>query len=121
MKPAPFRLHRPTTVTDATAVFGDYGDEAKVLAGGQSLVPLLALRLTRFEHLVDLNGVTALRGIAREDNALRVGAMVRQAEAEHSDDVATSVQPGDSLAVVGRYSHRMELCAAMQPGCNRFP
>ena len=72
-------------------MFGEYGDEAKVLAGGQSLVPLLALRLTRFEHLVDLNGVAALRGIEREDGSLRVGAMVRQAEAEHSDDVATSV------------------------------
>ena len=90
MKPAPFRLHRPTTVAEATAVFAEFGDEAKVLAGGQSLVPLLALRLTRFEHLVDLNGVTELRGIEREDGALRVGAMVRQAEAEHSDDVAAS-------------------------------
>ena len=90
MKPAPFRLHRPTTVAEATAVFAEYGDDAKVLAGGQSLVPLLALRLTRFEHLVDLNGVAALRGIEREDGALRVGAMVRQAEAERSDDVATS-------------------------------
>ena len=60
VKPAPFRLHRPTTVAEATAVFGEYGDEAKVLAGGQSLVPMLALRLTRFEHLVDLNGVDEL-------------------------------------------------------------
>jgi aerobic carbon-monoxide dehydrogenase medium subunit len=91
VKPAPFRLHRPTTVSEATAVFAEYGDEAKVLAGGQSLVPLLALRLTRFEHLVDLNGVTALRGIERQDGALRVGAMVRQAEAEHNDDVAASL------------------------------
>ena len=70
MKPAPFRLHRPTTVAEATAVFGEYGDEAKVLAGGQSLVPMLALRLTRFEHLVDLNGVAELRGIERENGTL---------------------------------------------------
>ena len=73
MKPAPFHRHRPTTVTEAPALFAEYGDEAKVLAGGQSLVPLLALRLTRFEHLVDLNGVTGLRGIERQDGALRVG------------------------------------------------
>ena len=92
MKPAPFRLHRPTTVAEATAVFAEHGDEAKVLAGGQSLVPLLASSPhVFFEHLVDLNGVTALRGIEREDGVLRVGAMVRQAEAERSDDVATSV------------------------------
>ena len=59
-----------------------HGDEAKLLAGGQSLVPLLALRLARCEHLIDINGVDALTTIARANGSLRIGAMVRQATIE---------------------------------------
>ena len=62
MKPAPFEYHAPESLGDVTALLAEYGDEAKVLAGGQSLVPMLALRLTRFEHLVDLNRVDELPG-----------------------------------------------------------
>lgn len=90
MKPAPFHLDLPTTVQEAADLLAAHGDEAKVLAGGQSLVPLLALRLARFERLVDLNSVPALRGIRRENGWLTVGAMTRQAEAERSDEVATA-------------------------------
>ena len=57
MKPAPFEYHAPESLADVTALLAEHGDEAKVLAGGQSLVPMLALRLTRFEHIVDLNRV----------------------------------------------------------------
>ena len=90
MKPAPFQLHMPSTVEEAAALLATYGDDAKVLAGGQSLVPLLALRLTRFEHLVDLNRVDGLRGIARHDGWLTVGATTRQAEAEIDAEVASA-------------------------------
>jgi carbon-monoxide dehydrogenase medium subunit len=79
VKPAPFDLHTPTTVAEACAVLAEFGDEAKPLAGGQSLVPMLALRLTRFEHLVDLNGVAALASVALDDDRLRIGAGTRQA------------------------------------------
>ena len=61
MKPAPFEYHAPESISDVVALLAEHGDEAKVLAGGQSLVPMLALRLTRFEHLVDLNRVDELR------------------------------------------------------------
>ena len=61
MKPAPFEYHAPESLSDVTALLAEHGDEAKVLAGGQSLVPMLALRLTRFEHIVDLNRVDELR------------------------------------------------------------
>ena len=88
MKPAPFQLEVPTTVEEAVGVLSEHGDDAKVLAGGQSLVPLLALRLARFERLVDLNRIDSLRGIRREDGWLAVGAMTRQAEAERSVEVA---------------------------------
>ena len=62
MKPAPFEYHAPTTVDEAVALLAELGDEAKVLAGGQSLVPMLALRLARFEHLVDIGRIAELRG-----------------------------------------------------------
>jgi carbon-monoxide dehydrogenase medium subunit len=88
VKPAPFELHLPTTVDEAAGLLAEHGDDAKVLAGGQSLVPLLALRLTRFGHLVDLNRVAGLGEIRRDDGRLSIGAMTRQSTAEHSDLVA---------------------------------
>ena len=53
MKPAPFEYHAPTTTSEALELLNRFGDDAKVLAGGQSLIPILAMRLSRFEHLVD--------------------------------------------------------------------
>ena len=57
MKPAAFEYHAPETVADVASLLAEHGDDAKVLAGGQSLVPSLAMRLTRFPHIVDLNRV----------------------------------------------------------------
>jgi carbon-monoxide dehydrogenase medium subunit len=79
VKPAPFALHAPTTLGEAAALLAEHGDDAKPLAGGQSLVPMLALRLTRFEHLVDLNGIAELRSISLTGGHLRIGAGARQA------------------------------------------
>ena len=91
MKPAPFEYHAPTTVAEAVDLLARHGDDAKPLAGGQSLVPMLALRLARFEHLVDLNRVDGLRGVERVNGTLRVGAMTTQATIEHDPDVARDV------------------------------
>ena len=77
MKPAPFRYHAPETVREVVGLLAEYGDEAKVLAGGQSLVPVLVLRLSTFEHLVDLNTVSALSGIERVSGSVRIGATTR--------------------------------------------
>ncbi len=85
MKPAPFEYHAPETISDVVALLAEHGDEIKPLAGGQSLVPMLALRLTRFEHLVDLNRVDELRELRRENGTLVVGATTRQAAIERSD------------------------------------
>ena len=60
MKPAPFIWHGPTTVAEAVAVLAEVGHDGKVLAGGQSLVPVLAMRLAQPAHLVDINRVAAL-------------------------------------------------------------
>jgi carbon-monoxide dehydrogenase medium subunit len=91
VKPAPFEYHAPETVADVVALLAEHGDEAKPLAGGQSLVPMLALRLARFGHLVDLNRVPALRGISRDDAALTVRAMTTQATVERDPEVARAV------------------------------
>jgi aerobic carbon-monoxide dehydrogenase medium subunit len=77
MKPAPFTYHRPETLDEALGLLAEHGDEAKVLAGGQSLVPMLALRLTRFEHLIDLNGLEQLAGVRHDEQSLTLGAMTR--------------------------------------------
>ena len=91
MKPAPFSYHAPATIADVCELLAEHGDDAKVLAGGQSLVPMLALRLTQFAHLVDVNRVESLAGVAREDGALVVGAGTRQRVMERDAGVATTV------------------------------
>jgi aerobic carbon-monoxide dehydrogenase medium subunit len=84
VKPASFEYHAPDTVSDVVALLAEHGDEIKPLAGGQSLVPMLALRLTRFEHLVDLNRVAELADVSRTNGTLTVGATTRQATVERS-------------------------------------
>jgi carbon-monoxide dehydrogenase medium subunit len=89
VKPAPFEYHAPTTVAEAAALLHDLGDDARPLAGGQSLVPLMALRLSRPAHLVDLNGIEELAGVeSSADGGLTIGALVRQRAAERSPVVA---------------------------------
>jgi carbon-monoxide dehydrogenase medium subunit len=73
------------------ALLAELGDEAKVLAGGQSLIPMLALRLAVFEHLVDIGRIDGLRGIERRGDAMWVGAATTDATVERSADVAADV------------------------------
>ena len=81
MKPAPFDYVRPESLDDALAALAEGGgDDAKVLAGGQSLVPALNMRLLRPTLLVDVNRVAGLDGVTDDGGALRVGAVVRQAD-----------------------------------------
>jgi aerobic carbon-monoxide dehydrogenase medium subunit len=89
MKPAPFDYHAPTTVAEAVGLLAELGDEAKVLAGGQSLVPMLNLRLARFGHLVDIGRIDELRGIERRNGHVVVGAATRDVVIEHDPVVAT--------------------------------
>lgn len=88
MKPAPFEYHAPTTLDEVTSLLTELGDEAKVLAGGQSLVPMLNMRLARFEALVDVGGVDELRQVDTSTDGLTVGAMVRQCDVEERADIA---------------------------------
>ena len=91
MKPPPFEYHDPRTVDAALALLAEHADEAKVLAGGQSLVPLLNFRLARPELIVDINRVAELDYLDVGDTSVRIGALTRQATLEHSTAVAARV------------------------------
>ena len=84
MKPVAFDYHAPATVEDAIALLTRYGGEAKLLAGGQSLMPLLNFRLSRPAALVDLNAIPSLAYIREKDGEVRFGAMTRQRTIEFS-------------------------------------
>ena len=89
MKPAPFAYECPSDVAEAVALLAAQGGDARPLAGGQSLVPLLNFRLARPAVLVDLNRIETLSRIRVSDGALRIGAMARQAAVEADPDVAS--------------------------------
>src|SRR6476469_7384040 len=91
MKAASFAYHRPDTVADAVGMLGEFGDDAKILAGGQSLVPMLAMRLTYFENLIDISRVDELKNIERRDDELVVAAGTPHSLVGMDDEVAESV------------------------------
>jgi carbon-monoxide dehydrogenase medium subunit len=91
MIPGPFSYHRPATVADAVKLLSTLGDEARALAGGHSLVPMMKLRLATPDHLVDLHGIAGLKGIRRDGNKIVVGAMTTQHELLASDEIRTSL------------------------------
>jgi carbon-monoxide dehydrogenase medium subunit len=91
MKPAPFEYHRPDSVDEALALLAEHGYDAKLLAGGQSLVPAMNFRLAAPAVLIDLNRIPGLDGVAETDGGVRMGAMVRQRAAERSPVVAARV------------------------------
>ena len=91
MKLPPFEYEAPTTVAEAVDLLAEYTDEASVLAGGQSLIPLLALRLARPAVVIDINGVGELAGISATDGWVSIGAMTREYVAEESKTVADTV------------------------------
>ncbi len=79
MKPASFDYHRPDAIDDAVDLLAELGDDAKILAGGQSLVPMLAMRLAYFDHLIDISRLSELQGIDRRGNELWIGAGTTEA------------------------------------------
>ena len=91
MKLPPVEYEAPTTVAEAVDLLAEYLDEASVLAGGQSLIPLLALRLARPAVLIDINGIDELSGVSAADGWVAIGAMTREYVAEESEMIAGSV------------------------------
>src|SRR5438445_4372424 len=88
MKAPRFAYARPASVAEALALLAEHKDEARVLAGGQSLVPMLNFRLAAPKVLVDINRIAALAGIKVTRNHIRIGALARHAELERSADIA---------------------------------
>jgi carbon-monoxide dehydrogenase medium subunit len=91
MKAAAFSYHRPDSVEEAVGLLDEYGDDAKILAGGQSLVPMLAMRLTHFENLIDISRIDELKSIDLCDGGVRIGAGTPHAFVGMDDEVADSV------------------------------
>jgi carbon-monoxide dehydrogenase medium subunit len=85
MIPAPFDYHAPKTLSEAVALLGRYRDEAKVLSGGQSLLPLLKIRLGQAAHLVDIGRIPGLEYIKEEGGYLKIGGRTRESVLERSD------------------------------------
>ncbi len=91
MKPAPFDYRAPGSLAEVLSVLAELGDDAKVLAGGQSLVPMLSLRLAAFPCLVDIGRVPELQGVHRDDGTLTVGAATVDRVVGSDQEVVTSV------------------------------
>src|SRR5215472_6899684 len=89
MIPAAFNYHAPTSIADATALLTRYGDDAKVLSGGQSLIPLMKLRLATPKHVIDINRIPNLAHIREAGGALAIGALARETDLEESEIVRT--------------------------------
>jgi len=85
MIPAAFEYHAPTSIGEATRLLARLGDDAKVLSGGQSLIPLMKLRLATPKHVVDINGIPGLAYIQEADGFLRIGALTRESDLEDSE------------------------------------
>ncbi|MBV9557997.1 MAG: FAD binding domain-containing protein, partial [Pseudolabrys sp.] len=87
MKPAPFAYAKARTLDEAVALLGEHA-EARILAGGQSLIATLNMRLSAPRLLVDINGIGGLSGITHKNGMVEIGALTRHAEAERSDVIA---------------------------------
>lgn len=104
MKPSPFTYHAPATIEEALAIKAELAGECRVLAGGQSLVPLMRFRLANPAHLLDINEIGGLDGIARTNGHVAIGALAR-----YSDVMASSVVGSDTPLVteaVGLVGHQ---------------
>ncbi|ORE88149.1 xanthine dehydrogenase family protein subunit M [Aurantimonas sp. 22II-16-19i] len=88
MIPAAFDYHRPPDLAAAIAVLREYGDDARVVAGGHSLIPMMKLRMAEIPHLIDLQAIAALKGISIDGSTVRIGAMTTQAELIAHDGLA---------------------------------
>ncbi|MCK9563884.1 MAG: FAD binding domain-containing protein, partial [Bacteroidales bacterium] len=100
MKPAPFDYIAPTTIEEACGLLAEAGGGATLLAGGQTLMPLLNLRMSQPFIVVDLNKVTALQGIERSGDGIRIGPMTRQCDVITSEVLARDLP---SLVAAARH------------------
>jgi aerobic carbon-monoxide dehydrogenase medium subunit len=106
MKPGPFTYHDPGSVADVVSLLATHED-VKLLAGGQSLMPMMNMRFVVPDHVIDLNGVGELAGITDDGDALTIGAMTRQRDIRRSDAVAAKLPLAvEALGWVGHFQTR---------------
>jgi carbon-monoxide dehydrogenase medium subunit len=117
MIPASFAYYRPTSVAQAVALLDELGDDARALAGGHSLIPMMKLRLASPAHLIDLGCITALKGIRADGGDIVIGAMTTQHEMIGSDLLATKIPilRETSLVIADPRSVMSARWAAMSP------
>jgi CO/xanthine dehydrogenase FAD-binding subunit len=107
MKPAPFEYHRPKSLAEALILLERAGEDAKILAGGQSLVPMMALRLARPKVLIDINDLVELDYVREDNGRIAVGALTRQRAVERSSVLAQSCPLlWESMPLVGHIHTR---------------
>jgi CO/xanthine dehydrogenase FAD-binding subunit len=107
LKSPPFEYARAGSIEEACALLAQHGDDAKVIAGGQSLVPMMAFRLLRPAWLIDINAIPALKYVAVEQDAVRMGACTRQCDIQRDDALAAAVPlVRQALAHVGHVQTR---------------
>jgi carbon-monoxide dehydrogenase medium subunit len=107
MKPAPFEYHLPAGLEEALALLATHGGEARPLAGGQSLVPMMNMRLARPQHIVDLNGLADLAAIGEEAGGVAIGALARHCDIEASPLVRQRCPIlAEAAATIGHYAIR---------------
>jgi carbon-monoxide dehydrogenase medium subunit len=101
MIPGKFSYHAPASVPEAIALLGEFGEDAKVLAGGQSLIPLMRFRLAQPGHVIDINRIEGLSYVRADGDGLRIGALAREADVEAEPVVARSYPLlADAAAVI---------------------
>ena len=91
MIPGNFEYHKPDSIDGALSILTEWGDDARVIAGGHSLIPVMKQRLTDISHLVDLGGISELKGISIDGNTVTVGAMTTQHELITNEELGKSV------------------------------
>ncbi|MBM4439740.1 MAG: xanthine dehydrogenase family protein subunit M [Candidatus Rokubacteria bacterium] len=102
MYPAAFEYHSPKSVQEALGLMGKLGDDAKVLAGGHSLIPMMKLRLAQPKHLIDLKNVSGLKGVKEDGNTIVIGAMTTWYELETNPIVKAKCGViGETSAIIG--------------------
>jgi carbon-monoxide dehydrogenase medium subunit len=116
MKPAPFKYLRARSAEEAVAALVEFGEDARILAGGQSLIPLMSMRLAQPSHLIDITGVDELGAIVEEEDAIVIGAGIRQTAAEHSELVRNACPLlADAIELVAHppIRHRGTVCGSL--------
>lgn len=107
MKPAKFKYHAPGTLDEALILAAQYGDDARIIAGGQSLVPMMNLRLAQPDHVIDINNIAGLSYIRPDSGSVEIGALTRHHQIEHSSELMQLCPPLPAAARnIGHYALR---------------